>query len=215
MKSATALSFFLLTTSLFGVWGCARPRMAPLRTEPKVDLAAFMGDWYVIASIPTFIEKGAHNAVESYRLEADGTIATTFTFRKGAFDGPMKRYEPRGFVLDRMSNAVWGMRFVWPIKADYRIVHLSEEGGVTVIGREKRDFVWIMSRRPEIPEAQYQTLLQMLEGQGYDLSRIQKVPQRWNLPRPSAPPPTCPCRGPRSSPSSAIPATWSASRLRG
>ncbi len=60
-----------------------------------------MGDWYVIASIPTFIERGAHNAVESYRLAADGTIETTFTFRAGGFDGEPKRYTPRGFVVDR------------------------------------------------------------------------------------------------------------------
>jgi len=179
MKVTSGLAFFLIPLLLFGLWGCTSPRLAPLRTEPRVDLAAFMGDWYVIASIPTFLEKGAHNAVESYRLDPDGTIATTFTFRKGAFDGPLKRFEPRGFVLDRASNAVWGMRFMWPIKADYRIVHLSEDGGVTVIGREKRDYVWIMARRPAIPESQYQALLVMLEGQGYDLRRIQRVPQRW------------------------------------
>lgn len=179
MRTTSAMTIFLLTTAIFGLWGCARPRFAPLRTEPRVDLQRFMGDWYVIASIPTFLEKGAHNAVESYRLDPDGTIATTFTFRKGSFDGPLKRFEPRGFVLDRTSNAVWGMRFIWPIKADYRIVHLSQDGGVTAIGREKRDFVWIMARRPEISETQYQDLLMMLEGQGYDVRRIQKVPQRW------------------------------------
>ena len=43
-----------------------------------------MGDWYVIASIPTRLERGAHNAVESYQLLADGTIDTTFTFNDGA-----------------------------------------------------------------------------------------------------------------------------------
>ena len=37
-----------------------------------------------------------------------------------------------------------------------------------------------MARRPEIPEPQYQALLKMLEGQGYDIRHIQKVPQRWN-----------------------------------
>lgn len=120
-----ALSFLLLTTAMFGLTACTRPRLAPLRTEPHVDLPAFMGDWYVIANIPTFIERGAHNAVESYRLDGDGTIATTFTFRKGAFDGPPKRYTPRGFVRPGTGNAVWGMRFLWPIKADFRIVHLS------------------------------------------------------------------------------------------
>lgn len=179
MKFTPGLVFLPITIMLFGLLGCTSPRHAPLRTEPRVDLAAFMGDWYVIASIPTFLEKGAHNAVESYRLDPDGTIATTFTFRKGAFDGPLKRFEPRGFVLDRTSNAVWGMRFVWPIKADYRIMHLSEDGGVTVIGREKRDYVWIMARRPEISESQYQALRGMLEVEGYEVSRIQKVPQRW------------------------------------
>jgi apolipoprotein D and lipocalin family protein len=179
MKASSGLTSCLLTVSLLGLWGCTQPRLAPLRTEPWVDLAAFMGDWYVIASIPTFLEKGAHNAVESYRLESDGTIATTFTFHRGGFEGPLKRFEPRGFVLDRASNAVWGMRFVCPIKADYRIVYLSEDGRVTVIGREKRDFVWIMARRSEIPESQYQDLLRILEGEGYDVRRIQKVPQQW------------------------------------
>ena len=39
-----------------------------------VDLDRFMGDWYVIANIPTAIETEAYNAIESYRLDDDGTI---------------------------------------------------------------------------------------------------------------------------------------------
>ncbi len=122
-----------------------------------------MGDWYVIANIPTAIEKGAHNAVESYRLDDDGSIATTFTFRDGSFDGEPKTYQPRGFIRDD-SNAVWGMQFVWPIKADYRIIYLDEDYTVTVIGRNKRDYVWIMAREPKIPAQEYAGLLEMLKS---------------------------------------------------
>ena len=50
-------------------------------TVDYVDLDRFMGDWYVIANIPTFLEKGAHNAVETYELNDDGTIDTTFVWR--------------------------------------------------------------------------------------------------------------------------------------
>ena len=50
----------------------------PMPTVAKVDLPRFMGPWYVIATIPTFLEKDAWNAVETYELAADGTIATTF-----------------------------------------------------------------------------------------------------------------------------------------
>ncbi len=159
--------------------GCASARRPPIETVPHVDLQRFMGDWYVIANIPTFVETGAYNAVESYRLDTDGTIATTFTFRVGGFDGEPKQYTPRGFVLDTQSNAVWGMQFIWPIKGDYRIVYLDGDYSQTVIGREKRDYVWIMSRTPTIPEPDYQSILQMLAVQGYDTTKIQKVPQRW------------------------------------
>jgi apolipoprotein D and lipocalin family protein len=171
-----------LLASLLALAGCQSAPRPPLAVVPQVDLARFMGDWYVIANIPTFIEKGAHNAVESYRLAADGTIETTFTFRAGAFDGPEKRYRPRGYVFDRQSNAVWGMQFVWPIKADYRIAYLSPDYSQTVIAREARDYIWIMARTPQIPEADYARLVELAGALGYDTAAIQRVPQRWPSP---------------------------------
>lgn len=151
----------------------------PLTTVARVDLDRFMGRWYVIASIPTFIERDAFNAVETYRLDADGSIATTFTFRAGSFDGPERRYEPRGFVRDRTSNAVWGMQFLWPIKADYRIAWLADDYSNTVIAREARDYAWIMARTPSMSDAAYASAVSFLEGQGYDVRQLRKVPQRW------------------------------------
>jgi apolipoprotein D and lipocalin family protein len=82
-------------------------------------------------------------------------------------------------VVDRNSNALWGMRFVWPIKADYRITYVSDDYGQTVISRQKRDYVWIMARTPQIPAADYDRLLGLVAQQGYDVSRVQRVPQRW------------------------------------
>ena len=167
----------MTSASLVGCSGA--PVDQPINTVEKVDLERFMGDWYVIANIPTFVEKGAHNAIESYALNDDGTIATTFTFRKDSFDGKLKTYRPNGFVRDTDSNAVWGMQFIWPFKGDYRIVYLDEDYSQTIIGRNKRDYVWIMARTPGIPDADYQAMLEYLQGQGYDITRIRKVPQRW------------------------------------
>jgi apolipoprotein D and lipocalin family protein len=152
---------------------------ADMKTVDYVDIERFMGDWYVIANIPTFLEKGAHNAVENYALSEDGTIATTFTFRDGAFDGKEKEYTPRGFIRDTETNATWGMRFIWPIKADYRIVYLDDDYSTTIIGRQKRDYVWIMARQPEIPESEDQMLLDFVESLGYVRSDVERVPQRW------------------------------------
>lgn len=161
-----------------GLSACAA-KQPDMDTVDYVDLERFMGDWYVIANIPTFVEKGAHNAVESYEINPDGTIATTFTFRDGSFDGKRKKYTPKGFVRNKETNALWGMQFIWPIKGDYRIVYLDEEYAQTVIGRQKRDFVWIMARTPEISDEDYRGLVEFIGSIGYDTSKIQKVPQRW------------------------------------
>jgi apolipoprotein D and lipocalin family protein len=159
---------------------CASMPKDPIAPVARVDLDRFMGDWYVIASIPTFLEKGAHNAVESYHLDADGTIATTFTFRKGAFDGPEKKMTPRGFLKDTVSNARWGMQFIWPIKAEYLIAYVDPQYTRTIIARNARDYVWIMARTPTLPEADYQALVDQVGRLGYDVAALQKVPQRWS-----------------------------------
>lgn len=168
----------IIAGSLALLAGCQS--MPPIHTVDHVDLKRFMGDWYVIADIPTFIDKHAYNAVESYKLNDDGTIATTFTFREGGFDGEKKTYHPTGYVTDKKTNSVWGMQFVWPIKADYRIVYLNKDYTQVIVGRNKRDYVWIMARSPHISEQDYQSLLKLIAEQGYDTSKIQKVPQRWS-----------------------------------
>ena len=174
MKTLSTLSFVIYAMALSA---CTNSTL--LRTVPQVDLDRFMGDWYVIANIPTWIEEGAHNAVETYRLDADGTIATTFTFRAGGFDGEEKRYTPRGFVLNNQTNAEWGMRFVWPIKADYRIAYLDEDYTVTIIGRNKRDYVWLMARQPSLPASVYDDMIDLIVAMGYDRNKVQRVPQQW------------------------------------
>ena len=53
------------------------------------------------------------------------------------------------------------------------------QGREAVIARQKRDFVWIMARTPSIPEADYERLVAFVESIGYDVSELQRVPQRW------------------------------------
>jgi len=158
--------------------GCATS-LPPLKTVEHVDLKRYAGHWYVIACIPTFIETKAYNAIEKYRILPDGSIDTVFTFNQGGFDGPKKRFNPRGFVVDKINNSTWGMQFIWPFKAEFLITYLSSDYSETIIGRNKRDYFWIQARTPEIPEADYQHLINMLAVQGYNMTKVRKVPQHW------------------------------------
>ena len=158
--------------------GC-QSTLPPVAVVDQVDLPRFMGPWFVIAHIPLPPEKHAWNGVESYRLRDDGRIAVTYTFRDGGPDGELKRHHPLGFVTDDPSHAIWKMQFIWPFRADFRISWLDPSYQITVIGRKKRDYVWVMARTPQISDQDWQTVRAFLSAQGYDLSRLRKVPQQW------------------------------------
>ncbi|MCE9597092.1 MAG: lipocalin family protein [Spirochaetia bacterium] len=175
MKPAFLISTLTLLVS------CVAPQ--PMPVVSKVDLPRFMGAWYVIANIPTPLETGAHNAVESYALNGDGSIQTIFTFRDGAFNGKEKRYNPTGFVVNKDTNSEWSMQFLWPFKSEFLISYLTEDYGQTVIARTKRDYVWIMARAPTIPEPEFQKIVAFLETNGYDTKKIERVPQKWDAPK--------------------------------
>jgi apolipoprotein D and lipocalin family protein len=174
-----ALSFILALAGGLLLPGCSTSRSVkpPLPLATNVNLPRFMGDWHVIANIPTFIERDAHDAVESYELQPDGTIATTFRFHRGAPDGPLKVYHPTGFIHDPVTQAEWRMQFLWPFKAAYLILQVDDAHETTVIGVPSRRYVWIMARTPTLPDARYQEIVRFLDSVGYDTSRLQKVPQ--------------------------------------
>jgi len=168
-----------MLASVFLLAGCQS--IQPIFTVSDVDLERFMGDWYVIANIPTWLEQGAHNAVESYRLDADGNVATEFRFRADAFDGPEKVYRPTGYVQDA-SNALWDMQFVWPLRAEYRIVYVDPDYQRTIIGRSARDYVWLMARSPQLHPTEFAELERIVAEVGYDPAQLRPVPQRWPEP---------------------------------
>ena len=184
------LAIGLTSLALVALPGCGvSPQKVTVPVVEKVDLPRFMGPWYVIGVIPTFIEKDIYNAVESYELAPDGTIKTTFTFNKGAFDGEAKVMNPKGFVIPGTNNAIWGMQFIWPVKAEYVISHVDADYTETIIARSARDYVWIMARTPTIDDARYAALVKRVADMGYDTTKLVKVPQ---TPKPATAPAAAP-----------------------
>ena len=176
-RFAFAVAAGVAAAALAACVGTPERTLPPVTLATDVDLARFMGDWYVIAAIPTVFERSAFNPMDSYELAADGSVATTFSFNEGAFDGPRRRMGSRGFVVAGTGNAVWGQQYIWPIEADYRIAYLAADYSQVVVAREKRDYVWIMARTPTIAAADLDRLTAFVAAQGYDTGRLRRMPQ--------------------------------------
>jgi apolipoprotein D and lipocalin family protein len=196
--NAKRRSLFAAIAALFA--SCASN--PPLPTVARVELPRFMGDWYVVAHIPAPGETKAHNGVESYALQPDGGIATTYAFRDGGFDADVQVMRPNAVVWDEATNATWGMQFFWPLRFEYLVTWLDADYQSVIIARSRRDYAWIMARRPDMPTEQLTKLVEELGKQGYDTKKVRIVPQRW--PDPGHP---VQWRGAATAPTASAPST--------
>ena len=170
---------FLAVLMLALLTGCSitPDKQKPLATVNHVDLSRFMGPWYVIGTIPWFVERGNVGTMDVYTLRPDGKIGITYVFRKKELSAERQEMHAVGTVVDKQSNATWAVRFVWPFQAPYLITDLAPDYRYTVVGHPSRDLVWIMGRKPTLPEDDYREILSRLATQGYDTKRIVRVPQ--------------------------------------
>lgn len=166
------------TAAVLVLSGCAllAPK-EPLPTVESVDLDRYMGQWYVIANIPYFGERGNVAGRAIYRQRDDGRMDDIYIYKKGDFDAPDERLEGVAWVVDERSRAEWKVRFYWPLSFGYYIVGLDEDYQWSMVGHPTRNYAWIMAREPTMDEALYARLLARFEALGYDASELQKVPQ--------------------------------------
>jgi apolipoprotein D and lipocalin family protein len=172
----------LLSVWIFLLGGCAMSNVekeyGPLKHIQHLEVSKYMGTWYVIASIPTFFEKGANNAVETYSWnEANQRIDVDFHFNADSPNGKFKSYPQKAFIYDHESNAEWRVQPFWPLKLAYLVVDLAPDYSYTIVGVPSRKYVWIMARKPKMDDLIYQQLIDKLKQVGYDISRLQKAPQ--------------------------------------
>jgi apolipoprotein D and lipocalin family protein len=165
----------LLATSLAG---CASLRGSEtLDTVERVDLDRYLGQWYVIANIPYFGERGNVAGRAIYRMREDGRMDDIYLYRKGDFDSPEQRLEGVAWVVDETSKARWKVRFYWPFTFDYYIVGLDEDYQWSLVGHPSRRYAWIMAREPRMDDALYESLLDRLAALGFERDALLKVPQ--------------------------------------
>jgi apolipoprotein D and lipocalin family protein len=156
---------------------------APLQTVGSVDLNRYAGQWYEIARYPNkFQKKCVGNTTATYKLKDGGKIEVLNECLKK--NGKVQKAKGEAKVVDETSNAKLEVRFapallsflpfVW---GDYWIIDLDKDYKYAVIGDPARDYLWILSRTPELETAVYQDILRGIESKGFNPNKLIETPQ--------------------------------------
>lgn len=163
----------LLAGCLSGGSGSTKP---PLQTVDYVDIDRYLGEWFIIANIPYFAERGHVAGRAVYSRRDDGDLNDVYLYQE-SFTDKEESMRGKAWIVDEQSNAQWKVRFFWPFTVDYYIIALDPQYRYVAVAHPSREYGWIMAREPTMPEADYQSYLQRFAEQGYDMSRFLKVPQ--------------------------------------
>jgi apolipoprotein D and lipocalin family protein len=151
--------------------------MPPLETVSHVDLNRYMGKWYEIASFPQRFQKGCVASSAAYSLRKDGDVDVLNQCRNETLEGKLRNAKGKAWVVDRKTNAKLKVRFFWPFSGDYWIIDLGTNYEYAVVGHPTRNYLWILSRTPQMDSAVYERILERLKEKQYDLSRLRKTLQ--------------------------------------
>jgi len=166
---------FVLLASLLA--GCAHaPSGPPVRTVEHVDLQRYMGRWYEIATIPMSFQKGCVGVTADYALRKDGDVDVVNTCRPERLDAEPRTATGKAWAVDP-SGARLEVQFFWPFHGAYWILDLDPDYRWAVVGNPSREYLWILSRTPQLDDATYQGILERLRAQQYPLTLLVKTPQ--------------------------------------
>jgi len=153
--------------------------------ERKIDVQKFMGKWYIIGSIPSFLDKNSANGTEEYAWnEAEQQIDVTYTYMSR--DLKKTSVTPQTAKPVNESQTNWDLKVKlgpFPVKLSYLIIGCNtEDYSTSVVGDPRRAVLYLMARTPEIDAATYESMKLIAEANGYDRFKIEDQPQTWPVP---------------------------------
>ncbi len=170
----------LILTVCFLINSCKaemKDRKIDKTTVTELDLGKYMGTWYEIARYPHKFEKGLVGVTATYSLLPDGKITVVNQGFKNSLNGELSVARGKAKLPDKSQPGKLKVSFFWIFYADYFVLDLDPGYQWAVIGSSSDNYLWILSRSPQMDEALYNQLIEKIRNRGYDLSRLEKVPQ--------------------------------------
>ncbi|MDE6028292.1 MAG: lipocalin family protein [Muribaculaceae bacterium] len=162
---------FSLSVLLCLLGGCSKPTVDNSVVN-NFDLNRFLGSWYEIARFDHKFERDMEHTRATYILREDGKVAVLNT---GIKDG--KHSEAKGVAKLTDTPALLRVSFWRPFYSDYRVMMLDSDYQYALVGSGSDDYLWILSRTPQISDNVKAALLTEAQKRGYDTDKLIWVKQ--------------------------------------
>lgn len=136
------------------------------------DLNRFLGSRYEIARYDHRFERGMEQTKALYVLREDGKVDVLNTGMKNGKHSEAKGTAKLTGTPGRLRVSFWG-----PFYSDYRVMLIDDDYQYALVGGGSDDYLWILSRTPQISAETKALILAEVQRRGYDPAKLIWVKQ--------------------------------------
>ena len=182
-QSNWSVLLILLSVIVSGLFtGCSgQKQMIDNSVVKELDLQKYLGTWYEIARYDHRFERNLVGVTANYSMRPDGKIKVVNSGYKNTLDGEYSEAIGKAKIPDPENEpAKLKVSFFWIFYGDYYVLELDKDYQWAVIGSSTDNYLWILSRTPQMAPEIYTDLLKRIADRGYDTSALIKVKQKEN-----------------------------------
>jgi lipocalin len=171
----------VLVGTMFSTVSCATTgfEQDPLDLVSTLDTERYLGRWYEVARYQHSFEKSLVGVTAEYSLRDDGKIQVLNSGFRNTLDGKYTSVKAVAWRPDDSIPGALKVKFFNLFTSDYLVFGLDEvDYQWALVGNNSRDFLWFLSRTPEVSPELLKLMSDIAMKQGYDLSKLYLVPQK-------------------------------------
>ena len=184
MMKRSHLVLLAITFALLHVQVQAQTSDSPVKTIASLDVPRYLGTWYEIAKFPNWFQrKCLSNTKAVYSIKSDGNLRVLNSCRQADGDGAEAEGAARQIgakdspKLEVRFAPAW-LSFLPMVWGNYWVIDLDSQYQLAAVSDPRREYLWILSRTPQIDPKAYEELLGRLQAQQFDIRKLELTPQK-------------------------------------
>ena len=164
---------------LFFINACnGQNKMIDKTVVKDLNIERYLGKWYEISRYDHSFERGLVGVTASYSYREDGKIKVVNSGYKKTLNGEKSEAIGKAKIPDSNIPSKLKVSFFWFFYGDYFVLELDKNYQWAVIGSSSDNYLWILSRTPQIEKSLYNELLSKITNRGYDVNKLISVEQK-------------------------------------
>ncbi|WP_426507332.1 outer membrane lipoprotein Blc [Serratia proteamaculans] len=150
-----------------------------VKVVSRFDSQRYLGTWYEIARLDHRFERGLEQVTANYSPREDGGLKV---INRG-FNPQKQQWQEsigKAYFIGSPQVAALKVSFFGPFYGGYNVIELDADYRYALVCGPNRDYLWILSRTPELDAATRDRLLQTAKNNGFDIDKLIWVKQSQN-----------------------------------